>query len=168
MTLRIRQILLLFSLAFVLTTVVNAQGNNGRGKCMQPFGISFYAVKGGYEDEWLELYMKWHYPLMQYALDNGTLLQHKLFVPDGHSLEGQWTFAASFLFSKSQDRKAAPLDRAELITKLFGDQMDDYVAGEKRRWQLTIKHWDTDFIELDKSESPLSVYKPSLGGCGLG
>ena len=111
MILRIRQILLLFSLAFVLTTVVNAQGNNGRGKCMQPFGISFYAVKGGYEDEWLELYMKWHYPLMQYAMDKGTLLQHKLFVPDGHSLEGQWTFAASFLFPKSQNRKAAPLDQ---------------------------------------------------------
>ena len=51
------------------------------------------------------------------------------------------------------------------MTELFGDQMDDYVAGEKRRWQLTSNHWDTDFIELDKSESPLSVYRPSLGGC---
>ena len=77
-------------------------------------------------------------------------------------------FLISFLFPSSQDRKNAPLDRAELIDELFGDQMDDYVAGEKRRWQLTIKHWDTDFIELDKSESPLSVYKPSLGGCGPG
>ena len=112
--------------------------------------------------------MKWHYPLMQYALENGTMLEHKLFVPDGHSLGEQWTFAVSFLFPSSQDRKNAPLDRAELIDELFGDQMDDYVAGEKRRWQLTIKHWDTDFIELDKSESPLSVYKPSLGGCGSG
>ena len=76
-----------------LVSIANAQGNNGRGKCMEPFGISFYAVKGGYEDEWLELYMKWHYPLMQYALDNGTILQHKLFVPDGHSIGEQWTFA---------------------------------------------------------------------------
>jgi hypothetical protein len=95
-------------------------------------------------------------------------LQHKLFVPDGHSLEAQWTFAASFLFPKSPDRKVAPLDRAELINKLFSGQMDDYMAGEKRRWQLTINHWDTDFIELDKSEVPLSVYKPSLGGCEPG
>jgi len=151
-----------------LASIANAQGNNGRGKCMEPFGISFYAVKGGYEDEWLELYMKWHYPLMQYALDNGTILQHKLFVPDGHSQGEQWTFAASFLFPSSQDKKTTPLDRAELIAKLFGDQMDDYVAGEKRRWQITINHWDTDFIELDKSENPLSVYKPSFGGCDLG
>ena len=102
---------------------------------------------------------------MQYALENGSLLQHKLFVPDGHSLEGKWTFAVSFLFPKSQNRKTNPLDRAELITELFGHQMDDYVAGEKRRWQLTLNHWDTDFIELDKSESPLSVYRPSFGGC---
>ena len=65
-------------LIFSFSASASAQGNNGRGKCMQPFGISFYAVKGGYEDEWLVLYMKWHYPLLDYALEHGTLLQHKL------------------------------------------------------------------------------------------
>ena len=168
MKLSLVKALVLSCMVIFLASIANAQGNNGRGKCMEPFGISFYAVKGGYEDEWLELYMKWHYPLMQYALDNGTILQHKLFVPDGHSQGEQWTFAASFLFPSSQDKKTTPLDRAELIDKLFGDQMDDYVAGEKRRWQITINHWDTDFIELDKSENPLSVYKPSFGGCDPG
>ncbi len=64
MFMRNGKVLLLCCLAIAITAQVNAQGNNGRGKCMQPFGISFYAVKGGYEDEWLELYMKWHYPLM--------------------------------------------------------------------------------------------------------
>ena len=168
MKLSLVKALVLSCMVIFLSSIANAQGNNGRGKCMEPFGISFYAVKGGYEDEWLELYMKWHYPLMQYALDNGTILQHKLFVPDGHSHGEQWTFAASFLFPSSQDKKTAPLDRAALIAKLFGDQMNDYVAGEKRRWQITINHWDTDFIELDKSENPLSVYKPSFGGCDSG
>ena len=168
MKLSLVKALVLSCMVIFLSSIANAQGNNGRGKCMEPFGISFYAVKGGYEDEWLELYMKWHYPLMQYALDNGTILQHTLFVPDGHSQAEQWTFAASYLFPSSQDKKTTPLDRAELIAKLFGDQMDDYVAGEKRRWQITINHWDTDFIELDKSENPLSVYKPSFGGCDPG
>jgi hypothetical protein len=168
MKLNLVKALVLSYMVIFLTSIANAQGNNGRGKCMEPFGISFYTVKGGYEDEWLELYMKWHYPLMQYALENGTLLQHKLLVPDGHSLGEEWTFAVSFLFPSSQDTKSATLDRAELIVELFGDQMDNYVAGEKRRWQLTVKHWDTDFIELDKSETPFSVYRPSLGGCELG
>ncbi|MCH8071728.1 MAG: hypothetical protein IIA09_07260, partial [Proteobacteria bacterium] len=81
---RIMLTLMLCSLAIAFTSQVSAQGNNGRGKCMQPFGISFYAVKAGYEDEWLALYMKWHYPLMEYALEHGTLLEHKLLVPDGH------------------------------------------------------------------------------------
>ena len=150
---------------FIFPILLSAQGNNGRGKCMQPFGISYYLVEGGEEDEWLELYMKWHYPLMQYALDHGSILEHKLFVPDGHAIEAQWTFAVSFLFPSSQESKPAPLDRAELINKLYGNQMDDYIAGEQRRWELTTKHWDTDFIELDKSEIPVSVYRPSLGGC---
>jgi hypothetical protein len=43
--------------------------------------------------------------------------------------------------------------------------MDEYVAGEKRRWELTLRHWDTDFVELDKTEDPLSVYLPSAGSC---
>ena len=157
--------IILFCLTIILTSAVNAQGNNGRGKCMQPFGISFYKVKAGYEDEWLDLYMKWHYPLLEYALEYGTLLEQKLYVPDGHGLKAQWTFAITFLFPAAQDAKAAPLDRAQLIEELFGDRMEDYVNGEKRRWQLTVKHWDIDFIELDKSESPLSVYRPSRGGC---
>ena len=142
-----------------------AQGNNGRGKCMEPFGISFYQVKPGYEDEWLELYMTWHYPLMEYALEHGTIREHKLYVPAGHGLEGAWTFAVSFLYPAPQEARSAPLDRAALLDHLFADRMDDYVAGEKRRWEITLKHWDTDFIELDKSERPLSVYLPSAGGC---
>ena len=150
---------------FTSASLASAQGNNGRGKCMEPFGISFYQVKPGYEDEWLDLYMEWHYPLMEYALEHGTILQHKLFVPDGHGLEGAWTFAVSFLFPARQDATSAPLDRAAQIQSLFGDRMDEYVAGEKRRWEITLKHWDTDFIELDKSERPLSVYLPSAGGC---
>ena len=113
----------------------------------------------------LELYMKWHYPLMEYSLEHGTIAEHKLYVPDGHGLEGAWTFAASFLFPAAQDAKPAPLDRAGLIEQLFGDRMEDYVAGEKRRWEITLRHWDTDFIELDKSEEPFSVYLPSSGGC---
>ena len=146
-------------------STIFAQGNNGRWKCMKPFGLSFYLVEGGYEDEWLDLYMKWHYPLMQYALDQGTIIEHKLFVPDGHSMEPEWTFAISFLFPERQNSVVAPLDRSELIMELFADEMDQYVAAEKRRWQITTKHWDTDFIELDKSEEPLSVYRPSSGGC---
>lgn len=162
---RIARRFIVLLLAAVLCTAAGAQGNNGRGKCMQPFGISFYLVKPGYEDEWLELYMRWHYPLLEYALEHGTLLEHKLFVPDGHPLEGEWTFAASFRFPAAGEAGPAPLDRASLIEELFGERMDAYVAGEKRRWELTLKHWDTDFIELDKSERPLSVYLPSKGGC---
>lgn len=157
--------LILCCLVVAIASLVHAQGNNGRGKCMQPFGISFYSIKSGYEDEWLALYMNWHYPLMEYALEHGTLLEHKLFVPDGHGADEPWSFAVSFLYPAAQDRKPAPLDRAQQIRELFGDRIDDYVAGEKRRWELTTKHWDTDFVELDKSERPLSVYLPSAGGC---
>jgi len=162
---RSSRIFLTLVLSMFLVSSVLAQGNNGRGSCMQSFGISFYKVKGGFEDEWLDLYMKWHHPLLEYALQHGTLVEQRLFVPDGHAQNSEWTFASSFLFPAAQQGARAPLGRAELIEELFGDHMDDYVAGEKRRWEITESHWDTDFIELDKAESPLSVYLPSAGGC---
>lgn len=164
-TQRCKSIFYIF-LLLIFAATAHAQGNNGRGKCMQPFGISYYEIKPGFEDEWLDLYTKWHYPLMEYALEHGTLLEHKLFVPDGHGMEGAYTFAVSFLFPAAQAAKPAPLGRADQISEIFGERMDQYVAGEKRRWEITLRHWDTDFIELDKTERPLSVYLPSAGGCG--
>jgi hypothetical protein len=151
----------------VACSSADAQGNNGRGKCMQPFGISFYKVKAGHEDEWLGLFMEWHYPLLEYALEHGTLEEFKMNVPDGHGEGSAWTFAGTYLAPLSDQRGTPPLGRAELIDRLFGDRMDDYVAGEKRRWTLTEQHWDTNFTELDLAESPLSVYWPSQGGCAV-
>jgi len=152
-------------IALVFATTVHSQGNNGRGKCMQPYGISFYKVVAGHEDEWLELFMEWHYPILQYALQQGTLVDFRMYVPDGHGGE-PWTFANSYLSPDGQSGASAGMDRRQLIEHLFGERMDAYVAGEKRRWSLTEKHWDTNFVELDQSESPLSLYLPSRGGCG--
>ena len=152
-------------LLLALTSIAQAQGNNGRGKCMQPFGISFYKVKAGHEDEWLALFMEWHYPILKYSLQHNTLAEFKLNVPDGHGEGAAWTFAGTYLGPKTGDLGSPPLDRAQLIEKLFGDRMEAYVAGEERRWELTERHWDTNFTELDLTESPLSVYLPSLGGC---
>ena len=136
MTKKITQLVSIAFLVTLLAAVANGQGNNGRGKCMQSFGISFYKVKGGYEDEWLDLYMKWHHPLLEYALEHGTLVEQRLFVPDGHAQDSEWTFASSFVFPASQEGASAPLDRAGLIQTLFSEQMDAYVAGEKRRWEI--------------------------------
>jgi hypothetical protein len=160
------KVLLIGCVLSVTAGGVAAQGNNGRGKCMQPFGISFYKVQAGHEDEWLSLFMKWHYPLLEYSLEHGTLAEFKMNVPDGHGEGSAWTFAGTYLAPTSKQRGTPPLDRAQLIDSLFGDNMEDYVAGEKRRWALTEHHWDTNFTELDLEEEPLSVYWPSQGGCG--
>jgi hypothetical protein len=159
------KILVAYCLLSFACASANSQGNNGRGKCMQPFGISFYKVQASHEDEWLGLFMKWHYPLLEYSMKHGTLIEFKMNVPDGHGEGSAWTFAGTYLAPTSEERGTPPLDRAQLIENLFGDRMEEYVAGEKRRWALTEHHWDTNFTELDLTEAPLSVYWPSHGGC---
>jgi hypothetical protein len=55
------------------------------------------------------------------------------------------------------------LSRGELIRKLFPD-IEAYVAGEKRRWELTVDHWDTSLLEIDIDDPNPSVYYPLIDG----
>jgi beta-glucosidase/6-phospho-beta-glucosidase/beta-galactosidase len=43
--------------------------------------------------------------------------------------------------------------------------MEEYVAAEKRRWEITLKHWDQPMKVMDPYEEPFSVFLPIGGAC---
>ena len=59
--------------------------------------------------------------------------------------------------------KSLGLSRGEVIRKLFPD-IEAYVAGEKRRWELTEDHWDTSLLEIDIDDPNPSVFYPIIDG----
>ncbi len=43
--------------------------------------------------------------------------------------------------------------------------MEEYVAAEKRMWEITLKHWDQPMKVMDPYEEPFSVLLPIGGIC---
>lgn len=101
----------------------------------------FYKVKWGYQDEFLELYRKNHYPLLKAQVESGRLLEVQAFTPRFHG-EGRsdWTFMAVLVF-KDWNVMADASEEQRLIGQLFPDQ-ETFQKEEQRRFELLEAHWD--------------------------
>lgn len=139
-----------------------AQALAGRDLPDRPkVGIGYYKVPPGKHDEWLALYKKWHRPIMEEQIKNGTTISSTLYVLSSHQFNGDYDFA--IINVSPVKPKPMPLSRGELIKKLFPD-IEAYVAGEKRRWELTVNHSDTNLVEINIDEENPSVYYPIIDG----
>jgi hypothetical protein len=101
----------------------------------------FYKVKWGYQDEFLELFKRNHYPLLEAQVKSGRLVRVEAYTPRFHG-EGRsdWTFLSVLVFkdwAAFGDSSAEPA----LIKKLYPDQ-EQYKREEQRRFELLEAHWD--------------------------
>lgn len=147
---------------FFTTQSVMAQALAGRDLPDRPrVGISYYKVPPGKHDEWLQLYQKWHRPIMDAQIAHGTTISSTLYVLRSHQFNGDYDFV--IVSVSPANPKPYPLSRGELIKKLFPD-IEAYTAGERRRWELTTNHADTSLLELDLTDPNLSIYYPIIDG----
>lgn len=143
--------------AVVLAPDLHAQAQNGRGDGLNRVSIGYYKVPPGRHDEWLDLYQKWHRPIMEENLRTGATLSSRLYAAGQHAPGQPWDFA---IINVSPAKAPAGLpSRAEVIKRLFPDQ-EAYVAGERARWALTIDHWDERLVPLAFDQEPFSLYYP--------
>jgi hypothetical protein len=108
----------------------------------------FYRVKWGYQDEFLGLFRKNHYPVLQAQVKSGRMTSVRTFVPTYHG-DGRadWTFAVAITFKDSAAMNA-PSGEDEIVRKLFPDQ-NTFRKEEQRRFELLDAHWDVPLNELD-------------------
>ena len=107
----------------------------------------FYRVKWGYQDEFLGLFRKNHYPVLQAQVKSGRMTSVRTFVPTYHG-DGRadWTFAVAITF-KDTAAMNAPSGEDEVVRKLFPDQ-DTFKKEEQRRFELLDAHWDVPLNEV--------------------
>jgi hypothetical protein len=107
----------------------------------------FYRVKWGYQDEFLGLFRKNHYPVLQAQVKSGRMTSVRTFVPTYHG-DGRadWTFAVAITF-KDTAAMNAPSGEDEIVRKLFPDQ-NTFRKEEQRRFELLDAHWDVPLNEL--------------------
>jgi hypothetical protein len=112
----------------------------------------FYRVKWGFQDEFVALFRKNHYPVLQAQVKNGRMTSVRTFVPTYHG-DGRadWTFAVAITF-KDTAAMNAPSGEDEIVRRLFPDQ-NTFKKEEQRRFEILDAHWDVPLNELAMTQA---------------
>src|SRR3954452_14969488 len=95
---------LLFTLLLsVLARTLCAQGAPPQVSPDQPYSMEYYyKVQWGHQQEFLQLFLKNHYPLLQKNVESGRMLSVSLEQPANHTTEdGRWDFRVTIRFKNS-------------------------------------------------------------------
>ena len=133
-------LILLLSLA---ARPLSAQGAPPQGGADQPYTMEYYyKVQWGHQQEFLQLFLKNHYPLLMKQVDSGRMLSVKIEQPANHATEdGRWDYRVTIRFKNSTLATTANPDEERLIRQLWPDQ-GTYQREEQRRFEILLAHWD--------------------------
>jgi hypothetical protein len=107
----------------------------------------FYRVKWGFQDEFVTLFQRNHYPVLKEQMKTGRLKDVRTYVPTYHG-DGRadWTFAVAITY-RDTAAMTGPGD-AEIVRRLYPDAAK-FAKEEQRRFELLDAHWDVPLNELD-------------------
>jgi hypothetical protein len=136
---RIAQFLLLVTLV-ALASIALAQ--NAPAAQGQPFTVEYYyKAKWGYADEFLQLFKKNHYPVLNKEQELGRIVKVWMDQPRYHTTEdGRWDYRVTIVF-KNATVANEPFDEAALQRQLYPDQ-ETFKREEQRRFEILLAHWD--------------------------
>ena len=106
----------------------------------------FYTVKWGFQDEFLDLFQRNHYPVLKAREKAGQFRSVRTYVPEFHG-DGRadWTFAVELVAPPSPP--ATPTTD-EIVAKLYPDRAK-FVREERRRFEILAAHWDSPLNRID-------------------
>jgi hypothetical protein len=139
---------LLFSLS-IAGAALRAQGAPPQGSPDQPYTVEYYyKVQWGHQQEFLDLFLKNHYPLLKKIVSTGRMLSVKIDQPAYHTTEdGRWDYRVTIRFKNSTAATTSNPDEAQFIKGLWPDQ-ETYKREEQRRFEILISHWDLPATEI--------------------
>lgn len=126
-----------------------AQGAPPQGGADQPYTVEYYyKVQWGHQKEFLELFLKNHYPLLQKIVGTGRMLSVKIETPAYHTTEdGRWDYRVTIRFKNSTVATTANPEEEAMIKELWPNQAQ-YNAEEQRRFEILVSHWDLPVTEI--------------------
>ena len=143
-----RNILLTLLLSVVARPLL-AQGAPPQGAPDQPYVMEYYyKVQWGHQQEFLQLFLKNHYPLLQKEAESGRILSVKIEQPANHTTEdGRWDYRVTIRFKNSTVATTANPDEERFIKQLWPDQKT-YEREEQRRFEILLGHWDLPVTDI--------------------
>jgi hypothetical protein len=144
-------LLVILSLAFAGSLAVSAvaQGAPPQGGADQPYTVEYYyKVQWGHQQEFLDLFLKNHYPLLQKIVATGRMVSVKIEAPAYHTTEdGRWDYRVTIKYKNSTLATTANPDEETLINQLWPDQAT-YKKEEQRRFEILAAHWDLPVTDI--------------------
>jgi hypothetical protein len=126
-----------------------AQGAPPQVGADKPYTIEYYyKVQWGHQQEFHDLFLKNHYPLLKKIQATGRMLSIKIEAPAYHATEdGRWDYRVTITFKNSTVATTANPDEEALIKQLWPDQ-DTYKREEQRRFEILAAHWDLPITDI--------------------
>ena len=126
-----------------------AQGSPPQGAAGQPYTIEYYyKVQWGHQQEFLQLFLKNHWPLLKKIESTGRITALKIESPAYHTTEdGRWDYRVTIRYKDSTAATTANPDEEAFIGQLWPDQ-ETYKREEQRRFEILLAHWDLPVTEI--------------------
>ncbi len=109
----------------------------------------FYRVQWGHHDEWIELFLRNHWPILREQVKSGRMLDVRMYQPRFHG-DGRadWDLMVTITY-----RDWAAMEEhseGEIARRLYPDQAA-FHAEERHRFELLDAHWD---VPLEDRQLP--------------
>lgn len=126
-----------------LSVPLAGQGAPPQGAADQPYTMEYYyKVHWGHQQEFLQLFLKNHYPLLKKSVESGRMLSVKIETPANHMTEdARWDYRVTIRFKNSTAATTANPGEEAIIKQLWPDQ-ETYRREEQRRFEILLAHWD--------------------------
>lgn len=114
----------------------------------EPYAVDYYyKVRWGHQQEFIDLFRKNHYPVLQVDIEKGRIVEVRAAAPRYHATEdGRWDYRVTIVF---RDVAAAfsPGPNEEELRRLFPDQ-ETFRREEQRRFEILDAHWDVPVLPV--------------------
>src|SRR5664279_3261403 len=137
----------------VVSQPLFSQGAPPQGAPDQPYTLEYYyKVQWGHQQEFLQLFLKNHYPLLQKVVESGRMIAVRIEEPANHMTEdARWDYRVTIRFKNSTMATTANPDEDRLIKQLWPDQ-ETYKREEQRRFEILLAHWDLPVTDITPSK----------------
>ena len=146
-----RLIVALAALAFAagLAAPLMSQGAPPQSSEGQPYTIEYYyKCQWGHQQEFLDLFLRNHWPLLKKIQATGRILSLKIESPAYHTTEdGRWDYRVTIVYKNSTVATSSNPDEEAFISQLWPDQ-EKYKKEEQRRFEILAGHWDLPITDI--------------------
>jgi hypothetical protein len=102
----------------------------------------YYKAKWGFAEEFIRLFRKNHYPILQKEMEKGRIVSVTGVTPRYHMTEtDRWDYRVTIVFRSATAAAAPSVVTDAERRQLYPDQAT-FAREEQRRFEILLAHWD--------------------------